>query len=365
LRVDQRILMVDDEPRILDGLRRTLHGRYSIDAAPSGQDGLARINAAEQPYAVILSDMMMPVMNGAEFLAAAHVASPDSVQMILSGQADLTSTIAAVNEGNLFRFLTKPCETPELTRALDAALEQYRLIHAERELLQRTLDGTVELLTDLMKVSNPLASARTEQIRAIIEAVTPPSAWEARIAAMLGQVGLLATPPEVLTQVRQGGDLDPETYELYRSHPQLAHDLVRRIPRLERVAAWIAAQPTTPGGKPGDDIEDDQLPYATATAFVVGIEAGRTAATVAAQLTGYPQDLVKSVHDAFVTATVRKPRKLNGAELMVGMIVDQDVVTRTGLVLVRNGELLTESMAVRLRHFASGVGVEEPIAVLV
>jgi response regulator RpfG family c-di-GMP phosphodiesterase len=363
--VGERILMVDDEPRVLDGVRRTLHGRYSLDTAHSGQDGLARIDQAEQPYAVVLSDMMMPVMNGAEFLAAAHVASPDSVQMILSGQAELTSTIAAVNEGNLFRFLTKPCAADELARALDAALQQYRLIHAERELLQRTLDGTVELLTDLMKVTNPMAAARTEQVRAIIEAITPPSAWEARIAAMLGQVGLLATPPEVLSQVRQGGQLDAETIELYRTHPRLAHDLVRRIPRLERVAAWIAAQPVTPDEKLGDDIDDDQLPYATATAFVVGIEAGRRAAVVAAQLTGYPSDLVKAVHDAYQTATVRKPRKVSGAELTVGMVVDQDVMTRTGLMLVRSGELLSESMAVRLRHFAAGVGVEEPIAVLV
>ena len=357
--------MVDDEQRLLDGLRRALHGRYAIDFTTSGADGLTRITDAPDPYAVVVSDMMMPVMNGAEFLAHTRDISPDSVQIILSGQADLTSTIAAVNDGNLFRFLTKPCAPDTLTRALDAALHQHRLIIAERELLQRTLDGTVELLTDLMKATSPLAAARSEQLRTLVDAVTPPQAWEPRIAAMLGQVGLLAIPAEVLSRVRAGETLDHETETLYHSHPQLAYELIKRIPRLERVAAWVATQPLTPTDKPTSEPDPDQTPYTAAVAFVVGIEAGATPTTVAATLTHYPHDLIDSLLHAYTTAKVRKPRKVTGAEFMVGMVVDQDVVTTNGLILVRAGELLTETMAIRLRHFAEGVGIIEPVTVLV
>jgi len=363
--VAERILMVDDEPRILDGLRRTLHGRYAIDAATSGADGLARITAAPDPYAVVVSDMMMPGMNGAEFLARTRAVSPDSVQMILSGQAELTSTIAAVNDGNLFRFLTKPCETEELTRALDAALGQHHLVMAERELLQRTLDGTVELLTDLMKATNPLAASRTEQLRTLVDAVAPATAWEPRIAAMLGQVGMLAIPEEVLHRMRGGETLDEDTEALFRSHPRLAYELIRRIPRLERVAEWVAAQPLSSGDRPASAMDDDQAPYAAAVAFIIGVEAGRSPTVVAAGLSHYPKELVGALLHAYTAAKIRKPRQVAGAELMVGMVVNQDVVTTNGLILVRGGEVLTESMAIRLRHFADGVGIIEPIAVLV
>ena len=357
--------MVDDEQRLLDGLRRTLHGHYTVDFATSGADGLGRIADAPTPYAVVVSDMMMPVMNGAEFLARTREVSADSVQIILSGQADLTSTIAAVNDGNLFRFLTKPCEPDNLTRALDAALHQHRLVMAERELLQRTLDGTVELLTDLMKAASPLAAARSEQLRALVDSVTPPEAWEPRIAAMLGQVGLLAIPAEVLDHVRAGETLDQEAEALFRSHPKLAYELISRIPRLERVAGWVATQPLSPGEKPPGEVDQDQAPYTAAVAFVVGVEAGGSPTSVAAGLTHYPSKLIDSLLRAYTTARVRTPRKVTGAELMVGMVVDQDVVTTKGLVLVRGGELLTDSLAIRLRHFAEGVGIIEPVAVLV
>ncbi|GAA0503379.1 response regulator receiver modulated metal-depenent phosphohydrolase [Paractinoplanes deccanensis] len=361
----ERILMVDDEPRILDGLRRTLHGRYQIDPATSGAEGLTRIAEVPEPYSVVVSDMKMPGMDGAEFLARARVASPDSVQIILSGQAELTSTIAAVNDGNLFRFLTKPCDPADLTRALDAALEQHRLVMAERELLQRTLDGAVELLTDLMKATNPLAASRTERLRVLVDAIAPPEAWEPRIAAMLGQVGLMAIPEPVLARVRSGEELDPENLELFRSHPRLAYDLIRRIPRLERVAGWVAEQPVVFGPEPPEGMDEDQAPYATAVAFLVGVDGGRPPVTAAADLTGYPKQLVDRILKVYAAAQVRKPRRVTGAELMVGMVVDQDVLTTNGLVLIRQGEVLSESMAIRLRHFASGVGLVEPIAVLV
>jgi len=357
--------MVDDEPRILDGLRRALHGRYAIDAESSGAAGLTRIAAAPDPYAVVVSDMMMPGMNGAEFLARCRAVSPDSVQLILSGQAELTSTIAAVNDGNLFRFLTKPCETEELTRALDAALRQHHLVIAERELLQRTLDGTVELLTDLMKATNPMAAARTENLRMLVDAIAPAGAWEPRIAAMLGQVGLLAIPEEVLHRIRSGAESDDETQALFRSHPLLAYELICRIPRLERVAEWVAAQPLSAGDQPPSAMAADQAAYATAVAFIIGAEAGQSPTAVAAGLTQYPRELVDALLHAYTAAKVRKPRQVSGAELMVGMMVNQDVVTTNGLILVRADEVLTESMAIRLRHFADGVGLVEPIAVLI
>jgi CheY-like chemotaxis protein len=381
-----RVLLVDDEPRILDGLRRNLHGLYQLDTATSGPEGLALIDKAGTPYAVVVSDMMMPGMNGAEFLGRAQEASPETVQMVLSGQAELGATIAAVNDGNLFRFLTKPCEAAEVIRALDAALAQHRLVRSERELLDHTLNGAVEVLTELMSVSNPAEFDRTERVKAIVgtmlQRVAVADPWELRIAAMLGQVGLMAVPAEVLAEVRAGGQVSREAEDIYRSHPALGSVLIRRIPRLQNVAEWVAAQPVTladatePASDPpaaatlghpeaeatGRDV------YATVMAFMAGVDAGLAPRRVHGNLTGcrhYRRDLLDHVLAAHEQSVVRRPRQVKGAELMAGMQVEQDVVTTTGLVLIRTGEVLTESMAIRLRHFASGVGVTEPIDVLV
>jgi len=376
--VSDRVLFVDDEPRILDGFRRSLHGLYHFDTATSGVEGLELIEAAADPYAVVVSDMMMPGMTGAQFLTRAHVASPDTVQLILSGEAELSSTIAVVNDGNLFRFLTKPCEPEAVTRALDAALAQHRLVHSERELLDHTLNGAVEVLTELMSATNPAEFNRTERVKAIVGTLllklTVADPWELRIAAMLGQVGLMAVPAQVIAEVRSGDQVSPEAAEIYRSHPVLGSDLIRRIPRLQNVADWVAAQPVTMADATAAIVDRPQGPvtgheaYATVMAFTAGADAGLTPRRVHTDLAAchhYRKELLDDVLAAYELSVVRRPRQVKGTQLTVGMQVEQDVLTTTGLVLIRAGETLTESMAIRLRHFASGVGVTEPIDVLV
>ncbi|WP_310420566.1 response regulator [Catenuloplanes niger] len=370
--------MVDDEQRILDAFRRSLHGHYELDTANSGAAGLDKVRGAAHPYAVVVSDMRMPGMNGAEFLAEVRERSPDTVQIVLSGQADLADTIAAVNDGNLFRFLTKPCEPAGLARALDAALAQHRLVMSERELLERTLDGAVTVLTELMAAAHPVAAARTETVRTLIDAcvtaLRPADTWELRLAAMLGQVGLMAVPPEVIARATDSTDADAEALAMYRGHPRLTRELIGRIPRLERVADWVASQPVTLAEAQAPTPRASEEPggaaqqiYETVTAFVVAVESGLAPGTAVVELARnprYPAAVLDAAARAYRSNDVRRPRQVKGRELVVGMLMNQDVVTKTGMTLVRAGEVLTESHAIRLRHFAEGVGVVEPINVL-
>ena len=149
-----RILCVDDEPNVLQALERQLRKQFEIVTAEGPMQGLESLEKSG-PFAVILSDLRMPVMNGIQFLATAKERFPESVRMILSGQADFASTIEAVNEGSIFRFLTKPCESDHLAKALTAALEQYRLVQAERELLEHTLIGSIEVLSEILSLVSP------------------------------------------------------------------------------------------------------------------------------------------------------------------------------------------------------------------
>jgi len=120
-----RILCVDDEPKVLEGLERILHRKCVTLTATSGEEAL-RILAGPEHIEVIVSDMRMPEMNGATLLAEFRKRSPDTVRLLLTGQADVESAIHAVNEGQVFRFLTKPCPAPQFLDAVSAAVERHR-----------------------------------------------------------------------------------------------------------------------------------------------------------------------------------------------------------------------------------------------
>ena len=120
-----KILLVDDDVNLLKASQRRLRKVFNIDIAQGGQEGLAAISG-KGPYAVIISDLMMPGMDGFEFMEKARSFVPDTVFIMLTGHADLEVSLKALNEGNIFRFLTKPCNMPVLEKAIQAGMEQYR-----------------------------------------------------------------------------------------------------------------------------------------------------------------------------------------------------------------------------------------------
>lgn len=119
-----RILLVDDEPAVLSALSRDLAGRFDVATASCPFAGLERIQR-EEAFAVIVADMRMPGLDGADFLESAMVHAPRSVRLMLSGDTRPHSLVAAINRAGVFRFLEKPCQRDELIAALDAAVSEY------------------------------------------------------------------------------------------------------------------------------------------------------------------------------------------------------------------------------------------------
>ncbi|MBU1707079.1 response regulator [bacterium] len=144
--MSEKILIVDDEPNILEDFRRQLKRQFrdkeweiQVDTALSGEDGLQAIEV-KGPYAVVVSDMKMPGMDGVEFLSRVREKNPDTVRVMLTGQPSMDTAIDAVNEGRIFRFLTKPCPPESLNKVLMAGIKEFRLVKAERKLLEKALD---------------------------------------------------------------------------------------------------------------------------------------------------------------------------------------------------------------------------------
>ncbi|MGA3160161.1 MAG: response regulator [Terracidiphilus sp.] len=121
----EQILFVDDDKGVLDGIERLLHGEFSISKAQGAVQGLASIQLFG-PYAIVVSDLRMPGMDGASFLERVHQQAPKTVTMLLTGYRDLDVAINAVNEGYIFRYLKKPCKKEDLVNAIHLGLAQYR-----------------------------------------------------------------------------------------------------------------------------------------------------------------------------------------------------------------------------------------------
>ncbi|MDB4915472.1 MAG: response regulator receiver [Gemmatimonadetes bacterium] len=235
-----RILLVDDEPLLLQALSRVLHRNFETATEMSGTAGLAAIRASEQPFAVIVSDMRMPQMDGTAFLKAARELAPDTVRVMLTGQADVTAAVACVNEGQIFRFLEKPCESSLLQSSLMAAAEQYRLITGERVLLEQTLKGSIAVLADVLALASPVAFSRAGRLKrtvnALAAAMSVPDVWQVEVAALLSQLGAISLSPATVEKMNRGDTLSATETEQAKGLPGVARQLISQIPRLEAVS---------------------------------------------------------------------------------------------------------------------------------
>ncbi|MHC1790365.1 HD domain-containing phosphohydrolase [Solidesulfovibrio sp.] len=243
--MNKRVLFIDDDERILAGFRRNLHSHFEVDTAVGPEAGLAKVR--DNPaYAVVVSDLRMPVMDGITVLAKVRELRPDTVRVMLTGYAELEAAIAAVNEGNIFRFLTKPCETGYLVGALTAAVEQHRLVLAERELLEGTLRGSLKMLSEVLSLLRPEVYGRVSRIapyvRPLSRACGDPVPWQTEVAVMLCLMGYIILPEAIISRVERGRALSAEDAAVYRQHAEVAARLVANIPRMGPVAKAIAFQ---------------------------------------------------------------------------------------------------------------------------
>lgn len=381
----EKILLVDDEQNLLDAVRRQFRQEYAMTTARSGKEGLDRLRDSG-PFAVVVSDMRMPEMDGVRFLSAVRDVSPDTVRIMLTGNADVSTAIQAVNEGSIFRFLTKPCPTATLRQAIMSGLEQYRLVTAERELLEKTLHGSVKLLTDLLSVLNPVAFGRAPRIKRYIRGVArlvpegarlaPQDLARLEMAAMLAQIGCVALPTDLLRKVHKGEQLSPREQELYEAHPRLGSDLVANIPRLSGVAEIIAHQNRRFDGS--NDMSavrvSGSIPLGSRILKVVqdfdllvarGVGPSSALATLQERAGWYDPDIVHAMETLVGLESEYAVRNVAFRDIAPGMVLADNVLTLDGELLIAKGFELSPSIIQRLESFARGGQLREPICVIV
>jgi response regulator RpfG family c-di-GMP phosphodiesterase len=360
--MDEKVLIIDDDELLLESYPRTLRRHIRFDTARGGTEALEKLKAGER-YAVILSDLRMPGMNGLEVLRQARELSPDSIRIILTGNADLRTAIDAVNEGNIFRFLEKPCSGEALISVLTAGIHQYRLVISERDLLEKTLHGTIKVLTQVLELINPEASSAASRIttytRHLVSSLGLKDVWQFEVAAMLSQLGSSVLPHE------------PRVAR----HHELAYDMLRKIPRLETVAAMIRRQQESFRSQPQKPLAERDTETLGAqilkvcTSFEAFVRDGMSFGEAVEALQGAPGEYDPLFVDAFQKFAVAilpyEPRTVTIKELGLRMVLNEEVRSTNGALLVGRGVEVTEMLLARLRSFHERRALGETFHVLV
>ncbi len=386
-----RILFVDDEPFVLEGLRRQLHGRYEMELITSPARALSRMREAV-PFNVIVADMVMPSMNGIELLRESARFSPDTVRVMLTGNREQSVAAEALNEGQVYRFLSKPCSSEELGQVIDAALEYHHHLVAERGLLQNTLSGAIKVLTDILHALDPVTFADAmemrEDLKELCQACNTPFTWELAIAAMLHGIGSVMIPHEIIVKSRNhdGGSLTPEEQAMMAKIPELGAKLIEAIPRLEGVAKIIRLQDRNYDGSSAfgrQTVAGESLPFGSRALKILktakqGVRQGNSLhkafgemlaqqgifdlrlLSAALKLKRDQPHYEQAAKDHFAqrTALVNEP-----SDLAVGQRMVRDVITKDGRLLISAGTLLSETMIERIKNFAELVGVNLPLKI--
>jgi CheY-like chemotaxis protein len=373
---EMRILCVDDEPRVLDGMRRTLGMNFEVKTAEGGAQALSMLTGQER-FAVTISDMRMPGMDGATYLEQAAEKDPDMVRMLLTGQSDMQAAIRAINHGRIFRFLTKPCDADILQRAVEDALEQHRLITAEKELLQKTVYGCIKVLSEMLSLVNPVAFSRAVRIKRLVQYVAQSiklaDAWQLELAVTLSHLGYVGLAPELLERAYTGKPITPAEKGLLSGSAKLAHNLLADIPRIDAVLAILDKL-----GDPPPVI--DQLQHGSKEGRLPWAVHVILAAERADQLSfGHPvprliADLLKAekynrvVVEALARANFpsleqRKTIKLTAKELEPGMFLIDDALSDAGVMMAKGGQEVTPVIAMLLKRMAARHNLEEPLTV--
>jgi response regulator RpfG family c-di-GMP phosphodiesterase len=371
-----RVLCVDDEPMVLEGLKLHLRRRFEVVTAAGGAEAMLAL-AKGKPFAVVVTDMRMPGMDGAELLSRARAVSPDTVRILLTGHADFQAALAAVNEGQLFRFLTKPCPAEVMVATVAAAVEQHRLVNAERELLELTLAGAVKTLSEVLALSNPIAFGRSARLHRTVAALCGrlhvADRWPVEVAAQLSQLGCIQLQPALLEKLFFGRPLLPAESGQVARVPVLTDQLLGNIPRLEPVREILASQARRFDGAddPYGRVKGTAIPVGARllklaedldTLEVSGQEPAQAIATLQERKGAYDPELLAALAEEVRERTAREILDLPLAEVKPGMVLAADVWTRTGVLLVARGYTVSQGMMMRLQGMASAV--KEPIRVV-
>jgi response regulator RpfG family c-di-GMP phosphodiesterase len=369
-----RVLCVDDDARLLEGLTPHLRRDYRFQTATGGEEALQLLEKSG-PVAVVVSDMRMPGMDGASFLGRIAQQYPNTTRLLLTGDPGRDGAVRAINEGQIYRFLTKPCPPHELKAAINAGVRQHELVTAEKILLQETLLGSIKTLVDVLAMLQPAAFGRAGRLKRMALEVAAdlgrPQYWQLETAALLSQLGYLSLPQDLVEKYYAGARLTPEEKTSLQEVPRTARRLLGSIPRLDSVLHILDAleTPAEAQAKLAQDVGLGARILSLVLDYDMLVTQGSSEKdavdTLKARGPRYDQQLLEVLaRRVGAEITTDEIKELPLRDLLLGMVLLKEVRTEQGALLVPQGFEVTTSFLERMRNFAPAM-LNEPVKVMI
>jgi len=372
------VLSVDDEPNVARAVKRTLR-RASVDVvtAESGAEGLRLMES--HCFDVIISDMRMPEMTGAKFLAQAALKQPDCKRVLLTGYADIESTIEAINEGGVSTYLTKPWEDEKLISVVEEAVQLKKLqarnttlesLKAELEAavtqLSESQNMIVAILGNAIDLRDKVGIEFNEPMLDLAILVGQHLGLESdeiehlKIAITLHRIGRMSIPDHLLSTPYK--EMTHDERELFDQHPVYADAVLMALPELQPASVLIRHQNEfwEGSGKP-DGLSAEEIPLGSSILAIVRDYFDMQAGLYQKERMS-PQEALEavkgfmgkryspSVVDAFnvcvpqVSEHSDNEEQVELKQLMPGMKLVRDLKTADGVLLLGKGQELSNDL---------------------
>ena len=375
---DCTVLVVDDNEVNVDILVDALGDIYDVSVA---MDGLAALEAvAENPPDLILLDVMMPGMDGYEVCEKlkANKKTRGIPVIFVTAKIEVEDEIKGFTVGAV-DYVTKPISPPVVIARVETHLKLRNSELHLKELLEKTLGGTVKMLTDMLSIANPSAFSRASRIsrhvKIMAERLHMGHIWQIRMAAMLSQIGCMTLATDTIDRIHRGEDVSVGEMEAFNRHLTVGYDLIRKIPNLKDVAEIMVRQQdlqmkTDMGHKTSDLILMGSRMLKLALDYEKKVLEGKSASETLAILRSDKMEYGAELFGIFSTmiqanAAPTPIRHLNARELNPGMVINKDIVTKKGKLLIGAGTEVTLPVFETLSNFSKTGLIEEPFEVLI
>jgi len=409
-----RVLCVDDEANILSALRRLFRPcGYVVTVAASGEEGLAILD--QTPFDLVISDMRMPGMSGAQFLEEVSTRWPDTMRLLLTGYADIDSTIDAVNKGRIFHYVSKPWDDKALLLIVRHALERKQLerdkarlealtaqqneelkdVNASLELkvMERTVElrkanehikasfiTSIKVFANLIELREGAIGGHSRRVAELARKLAKRAGMDAAavqdvfLAGLLHDIGKIGLPDTLLS--RAVAEMSGPELLRYRKHPQAGEHALMALSELAQAARLVRSHHERFDGKGyPDGLAGEQIPLGARIVAVANDYDGLQIGTLAARKrtarealelleAGRGRSYDPGVLDLFLEVVAESERDdlkevgLSVARLMPGMILSRDLVTRQGYLLLATDFVLTAGIIRQIQEYASQEGLE-------
>jgi len=378
----EKIVVVDESAKTHAKFRRLLTDKYELVSFKDPDKALAWLKSNSTPAAVV-SGFDLGDTDGISFSKAVDAISTYSARIILTEDASTDFFRKALNTGHVFSVLVAPLTDDDVITSLEAAVGYHRRLVHDRNVLERTLAGSVKLLIDMLSQFHADAFRRTGPMRQnalrLAKAMGIKKTWELEMAVMLSPLGEALLPKEILSRYRAAKPLTEQQREVLADAPRQTRDLLKNIPQLERVAEvlYLSGRGFDGSGFPKEGPVGQDIPLNArilrllTDLWVASPEAGADAATFEAlKIRGkaYDPDILRLAKRVLLDGELKSDDKkitlCYVRNLREGDVLVDDVLTETSheLVLARGHEL-TETTIRRLDQYNRLAGVRQPIRV--